>query len=142
MVGLLVGCVVVVISLFFLFNKLSVVRQELLEKKIFLNQNKTYKTASDTKTIESKYFVYILIYNGDRSWGWPPPKAPFSIATTPRCRGERYSIPRLAPLYPWYVLYNARRYQVPFFEYDSTWDWTLVSQAIDKNSNHLTNEPV
>ena len=28
------------------------------------------------------------------------PKAPFSIATTPRCRGGRYSIPRFAPLYP------------------------------------------
>ena len=28
------------------------------------------------------------------------PKAPFSIATTPRCRGGRHSIPRIAPLYP------------------------------------------
>ena len=28
------------------------------------------------------------------------PKAPFSIVTTPRCRGGRYSIPWIAPLYP------------------------------------------
>ena len=28
------------------------------------------------------------------------PKAPFSIATKPRCRGGRYSIPWIAPLYP------------------------------------------
>ena len=35
------------------------------------------------------------------------PKAPFSIATTPRCREGRYSIPRIAPLYPWTVPYNA-----------------------------------
>ena len=35
------------------------------------------------------------------------PKAPFSIATTPRCMGGRYSIPRIAPLYPWTVPYNA-----------------------------------
>ena len=28
------------------------------------------------------------------------PKAPFSIATTPRCRGGRYSFPWIAPLYP------------------------------------------
>ena len=46
------------------------------------------------------------------------PKAPFSIATTPRCRGGHYSFPLIAPLYPWYVPYNtkceARRYQVPF----------------------------
>ena len=30
-------------------------------------------------------------------------KAPFSIATTPRCREGRYSFPWIAPLYPWYV---------------------------------------
>ena len=35
------------------------------------------------------------------------PKVPFSIATTPRCRGGRYSIPWIAPLYPWTVPYNA-----------------------------------
>ena len=29
------------------------------------------------------------------------PKAPFSIATTPRCRGGRYSFPANDPLYPW-----------------------------------------
>ena len=49
------------------------------------------------------------------------PKAPFSIATTPRCWGGRYSIPRIAPLYPWTVPYNgwgvkARWYQVPFLK--------------------------
>ena len=26
------------------------------------------------------------------------PKAPFSVATTPRCRGGRYSFPWIAPL--------------------------------------------
>ena len=35
------------------------------------------------------------------------PKAPFSIATTQRCRGERYSIPWIAPLYPWSLPYSA-----------------------------------
>ena len=35
------------------------------------------------------------------------PKAPFSIATTPRCRRGRYSFPGIAPLYPWCVPYNA-----------------------------------
>ena len=34
-------------------------------------------------------------------------RAPFSIATTPRCRGRRYSFSRIAPLYPWSVPYNA-----------------------------------
>ena len=35
------------------------------------------------------------------------PKAPFSIATTPRCRGGCYSFPWIAPLYPWSLPYNA-----------------------------------
>ena len=34
-------------------------------------------------------------------------KTLFSIATTPRCRGGRYSFPRIAPLNPWYVPYIA-----------------------------------
>ena len=48
------------------------------------------------------------------------PKAPFSIATTPRCRRGYYSFPWNSPLYPWYVPYiaecKARRYQVPFLK--------------------------
>ena len=35
------------------------------------------------------------------------PKAPFSIATTPRCTGGRYSVPCMAPLYPWSLTYSA-----------------------------------
>ena len=34
-------------------------------------------------------------------------KAPFSIATTPRCRGKHKTFPCIAPLYPWYIPYNA-----------------------------------
>ena len=35
------------------------------------------------------------------------PKVFFSIATTPRCRGGRYSIPTISPLYPWSSPYSA-----------------------------------
>ena len=35
------------------------------------------------------------------------PKDLFSWATSPRCKRERYSIPRIGLLYPWSVLYNA-----------------------------------
>ena len=43
-------------------------------------------------------YVYIVkllvtVVEGD-------PKAPFSIATTPRCRGGRYSFTWITPLYP------------------------------------------
>ena len=34
-------------------------------------------------------------------------KAPFSIATTTRCRVGHYSLPWIAPLYPRYVPYTA-----------------------------------
>ena len=34
------------------------------------------------------------------------PKAHFSVAFTPRCRGGSYSFPLIAPLYPWYVPYH------------------------------------
>ena len=59
-------------------------------------RNKQHKS-NDSICIISKLAT---IVEGD-------PKAPFSIATTPRCRGGRYSIPRIAPLYPWTVPYNA-----------------------------------
>ena len=35
------------------------------------------------------------------------PKVPFSIATTPRCRGGRHSIPWIAQVYPWSSPYSA-----------------------------------
>ena len=47
-------------------------------------------------------------------------KAPFSIATTLRCRGGCYTFPWIPPLYPWYIPYivecQTRRYQVPFLK--------------------------
>ena len=39
---------------------------------------------------------FAIVVEGDQ-------KASFSIATTPRCRGGRYSFPLIAPLYPRYV---------------------------------------
>ena len=43
-------------------------------------------------------------------------KDPFSIAITPRCIGGCYSIPWIAPLYPYNAEYWARWHQVSFFE--------------------------
>ena len=54
----------------------------------------TRESHNDTdKDNDDTYKKLATIVEGD-------PKAPFSIATTPRCRGGRYSIPRIAPLYP------------------------------------------
>ena len=71
-------------------------------------------------------------------------KAPFSIATTPRCRGEHYSIPWIAPLYPWSLPYSAKQDSIKYhflsLWYDSTWDWTLISRTISEHSTYSTNE--
>ena len=62
------------------------------------------------------------------------PKAPISIATTPLCRGERYSIPWIAPLEPYLIVLSAQQSGIKYYFlslwYDSTWDWTHL--------NHLT----
>ena len=73
------------------------------------------------------------------------PKAPFSIATTPRCRGGCYSFPWIAPLYlvPYFIMLSVKQGSIkyPFLSLwcDSTWDWTQVSRAIDEHSNHHAN---
>ena len=60
-------------------------------------------------------------------------KAPFSIATTPRCRGGHYSIPWIASLYSWSLPYNAeflaQRYQVTFF-----WVFGMTQPGIEPQS--------
>ena len=56
------------------------------------------------------------------------PKAPFSIATTPMCRGGRYSFPEL--LYftvdPYLIMLSVKqggiKYHFLSLWYDSTWD--------------------
>ena len=59
-------------------------------------------------------YIYIYIYIYKSKWVTVvegDSKAPFLISTTPRCRGECYSFPGIAPLYP-----RLRRFQIPFFE--------------------------
>ena len=45
--------------------------------------------------------MLVIVVEGD-------PKTSFSVATTPRCRGGRYSFLWISPLYPTYIPYNAR----------------------------------
>ena len=62
------------------------------------------------------------------------PKAPFSIATTPRYREGRYSID------PQLIMLSAKQGGIKnhflSFWYDSTWDWTPVSRTIGEHSTH------
>ena len=56
------------------------------------------------------------------------PKAPFSISTTPMCRGGRYSFPGLLyfTLDPYLIMLSAKqggiKYHFLSLWYDSTWD--------------------
>ena len=45
-------------------------------------------------------------------------KAPFSVATTPRCRRGALFLPWIVSLYPWYIsiIAETRRHQVPFLK--------------------------
>ena len=67
------------------------------------------------------------------------PKAPFSIATTPRCRGGRYSFPGLLyfTLDSYLIMLSVKqggiKYHFLSLWYDSTWDWTQVSRAIGEH---------
>ena len=53
------------------------------------------------------YYIYIYIYIliKLKTIVEYDPKAPFSIATTLRCRGGRFSFSWIAPLYPWAIPY-------------------------------------
>ena len=57
-------------------------------------------------------------------------KAPFSIATTPGCRGGHYSFLWIAPLYPHSIVLSAKqggiKYHFLSLWYDLTWDWTQL----------------
>ena len=72
-------------------------------------------------------------------------KVPFSIATPPRCRGRSYSIPRIAhfTLDPHLIVLSAKqggiKYHFLSLWYESTWNWTSVSQTIGEHSTHLAN---
>ena len=74
-------------------------------------------------------------------------KCPFSIATTPRCRGRRFSFPGLLHFtFDTYIIMlsvkqGSIKYHFVSLWYVSTWYSTLVFRAVDKHSTHKTNEP-
>ena len=64
------------------------------------------------------------------------PKAPFSIATTPRCKGGCYFF----TLDPYIIMLSVKqggiKYNFLSLWYDSASDWTLVSQTNGQHSSH------
>ena len=70
------------------------------------------------------------------------PKAPFSIASAPRCTAGPYSFSCIALLYPdpylimLCVKHVVIKYHFLNHWYDSIWDWTPVSRTIGEHSIH------
>ena len=75
------------------------------------------------------------------------PKAPFLIATTPRYWGRCYSFPGLLhfTLNAYLIMLSVKqggiKYHFLSLWYDSTWDWTPVSQTIGEHSIYLLLPP-
>ena len=71
------------------------------------------------------------------------PKAPFSIATTPKCKRWCYSIPWIAPLDPYLKMMSLKqggiKYHFLSLWYGSTWGWTPSRGSV---ANALTNRPI
>ena len=73
------------------------------------------------------------------------PNAPFSMATTPRCREGRHSFPRLLyfTLDPFLIMLSVKQVGIKCYFlslwYNSIWDWTHVSRAIGEHSNREAN---
>ena len=87
------------------------------------------------------YYFHKISKVGNRSQRWP-----FSITITPKCREGCYFFPRIAPLYPWYISYNAeywaRRYQVPFFLAFGMTRPEIEPQSPGPLANTIANRPV
>ena len=60
------------------------------------------------------------------------PKAPFSIATTPRFTGGRYSIPKIAPLYSWSLPYKCKDASSNIF-----WIFSMTRPGIEPRSREF-----
>ena len=73
------------------------------------------------------------------------PKAPFSIATTPRVGEGATPFSGLLhfTLNPYLIMLSVKqgsiKYHLLSLWYDSTWDWIQVSRAICEHSSHYTN---
>ena len=100
----------------FLYINVELLNEQSKEKCLTLSFSKNEKllvylctTGSKNVTRPEKKFMPNFFYlkvklativEGDQ-------KAPFSIASIPRCRGGCYSFPLIAPLYPWSLTYIA-----------------------------------
>ena len=103
----------VVSILFYEFTTFMLTKR--MEKKSLTAITQDFCEQSWTSFFSSKMFSKFLWFSKHfSSWLYSitsskvgNAKVPFSITSTPRCRGGRYCFPWIAQLYPWSVPYNA-----------------------------------
>ena len=94
-------------------------------------------------------YIYIYIYKVN----WPTvvesdPKSPFSIATILGVGNDSTPFPWLLhlPLITTFIMLSFKqggnKYHFLTLSYNLTWNWSRISRAIGKHSNHYTNKPV
>ena len=106
-----------------------------MKAKIPLQKNK--ETMNDYLStpfvVYTHTHTYIYIYVSWSTLVEGDPNAPFSIATTLRCKKGHYSFPWIVSLTldPYFIMLSVKQggiqYHFLSLWYDSTWDWTLVS---------------
>ena len=88
--------------------------------------------------ILSTLYLYRKSKGGDLSQEWP--EGSLFSSYYKRCRGGFYSIPLIAPLYPWSLPYNVRQGSIKYhflsLWYDLTWYWIPVSWTIGEHFTH------
>ena len=98
---------------------------------------------SEDEILLLRYIVsWLTIVKGD-------PKASFSIASTLRCWHSSFLRIAQLTLDPYLIMLSVKQGGTKYFFfffflslwYDSTRDWTPVSQTIGKHSNHYANGP-
>ena len=86
----------------YIYNIYIYIHIKCLWKCAYMNVHKDciQGTRKVGNTYKSKKVKLATVVEGNQ-------KAPFSIATTLRCRGGHYYFRWIAPLYPWYIPHNA-----------------------------------
>ena len=107
--------------------------EKTLQLKNINNSNNNSYNNNDYDNYKKKKLTTVV--EGD-------PNAPFSIATTPKHKGGRYSFPGLLhfTLDTYLILLSVKQgsinYHFQSLWYDATWDRTQVSRTIGEHSAH------
>ena len=103
------------------------------------NRRPTFLSKFLSYSLDLQLIIVVKLVTFCRGWL----AAFFSLATIPRSKGGRYSVPWIAPVFPWSLPYNceckARQHQVPFFESLVWLDLGLVNTLLVRTTYSCRN---